>query len=221
MRAVEKDIARILYRLKYQFGRKAVLMQLVSGNQDLSTGSVSRDYWLSRIRNCIELPRRITTEFTYDLSYIAAGKNFTEGGFYDKTSGWLLIDYRELKHARPVSMDDLIQFKGRRLAKVSELIPTSTDMAIMMRVQFVDNYTIPDMPSYFVYDEDHDTSNQRLMGGFTGSGPEYQLEYHGETYLLNTTAHTITCDGTVWESSDVTGAYVATGEPTLRVRSLR
>jgi hypothetical protein len=42
---------------------------------------------------------RLARDFSYDLAFIAANKNFTYGGFYDETSKFVMIDAKDLPAA--------------------------------------------------------------------------------------------------------------------------
>jgi hypothetical protein len=59
------------------------------------------------------LPRKLRTDFAYDLSFIAANKNFTYGGFFGKTSRLVLIDALDLG-AYVIAKQDYITINSKR-----------------------------------------------------------------------------------------------------------
>lgn len=91
-----REIQRIIYNLKRQWGTPMTLKREIARlNPDtgVETPTVTATVTLNR---GILLPRKMITDFSYDLSYIAANKNFTYGGFYGKTTRLILIDSRDL-----------------------------------------------------------------------------------------------------------------------------
>jgi hypothetical protein len=66
------------------------------------------------INRAILLPRKISTNFAYDLSFIAANKNFTYGGFFGKTQRVILIDARDLG-TYIIAKQDYITVNGRKM----------------------------------------------------------------------------------------------------------
>ena len=91
-----REIQRIIYNLKRQWGT-AMTLRRETISLDVDTGvetpTVTATVTISR---GILLPRKMITDFSYDLSYIAANKNFTYGGFYGKTTRLILIDSKDL-----------------------------------------------------------------------------------------------------------------------------
>lgn len=91
-----REIQRIIYNLKRQWGTAMTLKrETTSLDVDLGveTPTVIATVTIGR---GILLPRKLSTDFAYDLSYIAANKNFTYGGFFGKTSRLILIDIKDL-----------------------------------------------------------------------------------------------------------------------------
>jgi hypothetical protein len=88
-----------IYKLKRRFGETVTFVRTdVAGTTDFTTGSVPEAYLeKQRVRNVIFMPFALTRNFSYDLSYIAANKNFTYGGMYDIDTSTLILDKRDLK----------------------------------------------------------------------------------------------------------------------------
>ncbi len=91
-----REIKRVIYRLKREWGTPMTLKrETTSLNVDtgVETPTVTATVTLPR---GILLPRKLSTDFSYDLSYIAANKNFTYGGFFGKTTRLVLLDAQDL-----------------------------------------------------------------------------------------------------------------------------
>lgn len=76
-----KNTVRVLIR---EYGIPITWQLLSSTTRDAKTGlrkTNTQDY---TIRKALVLPEIVTRKFAYDLAYIAAGKNFTYGGEYDR-----------------------------------------------------------------------------------------------------------------------------------------
>lgn len=91
-----REIQRIIYNLKRQWGTPMTLKRETT-SLDVDTGVETPTVTATVIINRgILLPRKMSTDFSYDLSYIASNKNFTYGGFFGKTSRLILVDARDL-----------------------------------------------------------------------------------------------------------------------------
>jgi len=91
-----RQISLILYRLKRNFGIAGTLRRPVTEGNDVRTGEVVITYESINIKRMIFLPRRNISDFVYDLSYIAANKNFTYGANFDTNDRWIIIDVKDL-----------------------------------------------------------------------------------------------------------------------------
>lgn len=96
----QRIFRNILYRIRHRHGFKAVLRKRdTSPTFDPETGretSEDNDYILRKVA---ELPRREERDFEYDLSYIAAGKNFTYGALFDRHDKVVIVDRTILRNA--------------------------------------------------------------------------------------------------------------------------
>ena len=93
-----RQIRIILYRLKRNFGISAMLRRPRTRSNNIRTGAQTVDYEEVYIRKVIFLPKRNISDFVYDLSFIAANKNFTYGAYFDTNDRWIIIDVRDYKH---------------------------------------------------------------------------------------------------------------------------
>jgi hypothetical protein len=81
---------------------------------NLETGEVVRDLLEITIKRGILLPERQSVDYMYDLSFIAANKNFTYGGFFEPGERAVLIDVHDLPSAFIITPEMYIVFQSRR-----------------------------------------------------------------------------------------------------------
>ena len=92
----KRFITNIIYRLKRRYGEVVDVLELTNSVLDTQTGEKTNTYDSVRVDRAIVLPSRINKEFVYDLSYIAASKDFTMGGLFDTTKRKILFDKADL-----------------------------------------------------------------------------------------------------------------------------
>lgn len=106
-------IKRIIYTLKRKWGKPATIYR-ETVTTDIDTGAnTATEVYSVTIRRAVLLPRNAKLDFAYDLSYIAANKNFTYGGFYGHNNQMILIDAVDLD-GEEVQKDDYILIQDRR-----------------------------------------------------------------------------------------------------------
>ena len=87
----------ILYKLKRGYGMNVLFRIPTTNEYDITTGAVTREYTEVNVRRAVVLPNRLTRDFVYDLAYIASNKNFTEGGYFDKSQPNIIVQNNDLK----------------------------------------------------------------------------------------------------------------------------
>lgn len=103
---------KILYRLKRSFGLPVVFKFPTKNEYNVETGVADREFQEISVRRAIVLPAKVTRDFVYDLAYIASNKNFTEGGFFDKTARNVIVRSTDLKGYTP-NLEWEATFKGK------------------------------------------------------------------------------------------------------------
>jgi hypothetical protein len=115
-----REMRRAIYALKRKFPQSVVLCRTTGTSTDVSTGRQTETLVKSTIKRAVFLPARALRDFAYDLSFIAANKNFTYGGLYDHTKRVVLIDRRDVDSSFVVDLNMHVIFDGRRY-EVKEL----------------------------------------------------------------------------------------------------
>lgn len=108
-----KFIRRVVRRLKRNLGLPVYFYQPTSNGTDLKTGQVSRTFNAVSVRRCIVLSSQEAREYVYDLSFIAANKDFTYGGFFDTERRLVIVDVADLNGVVP-NNDGYIVYNGRK-----------------------------------------------------------------------------------------------------------
>jgi hypothetical protein len=101
-----------LHRLKRQFGAEIIVYKAADVTQNLKTGVISRQYITTTVKRAIVLPVKSIRDFVYDLSFIAANKNFTYGAFFDISYRAVIIDQKDLPSGTTFTQDDYIVYEG-------------------------------------------------------------------------------------------------------------
>lgn len=104
---IEREQRRILYGLKRLFGRRVTLTKKLTPTVAAKTGLQS---FTSEtpfvIRRAILGPAEWNRSFAYDLAYIAAQRNFTYGGFFDRAEMAVIVDARDVAAFGEIKTDD-------------------------------------------------------------------------------------------------------------------
>lgn len=108
-------IRRTLYSLAKDYGGSFDLYQFVSEDVDQKTGKRTSQRNRIRIPKAILLPASLSRKFSYDLSFIAANKNFTYGGLYDINTRVVIVESRLLPKGIIFTLDDIITIGQTRL----------------------------------------------------------------------------------------------------------
>jgi len=109
-----REIRIILYRLKRNFGLPAIIRRPLTSIQDVTTGQITRTFLDIPIKKVIILPTKDLRNYIYDLAFIAASKNFTEGGLFDEKVRAMIIDIKDAPKGFVLTMNDHIVFETRR-----------------------------------------------------------------------------------------------------------
>ena len=109
-----RQIKNIVYRLKRSHGVVATLRKRGADSYDVQTGTITRASSDIVIKRAIMLPAQVSRQFFYDLSYVAANKNFAEGGFADMNKSVAIIDIRDLPKGTVIDNNDSLLANGNQ-----------------------------------------------------------------------------------------------------------
>lgn len=109
-----RNIRRVLYSLKKGFGVPMDIYQITKSDLDPRTGRQIIERRRIQIRKAILLPTVLARKFSYDLSYIAANKNFTYGGQYDIRDRMIIVEASDMPDGLAVKTEDYLVMEGSR-----------------------------------------------------------------------------------------------------------
>ena len=105
---------RELYKLKREFGRPIDLYRLNSVTNNVQTGIKSITKTKYPIKRGIILPDSYIKSKVYSLSFIAANKNFTYGGLFNRNIKAVIIDHNDLPSGFEILPEDFINIGQKR-----------------------------------------------------------------------------------------------------------
>lgn len=107
-----REMRQLLYPIKRRRGEPVQVHQIDDNDVNLQSGAITKSYLTYKIKKAIVLPVDTNRSFVYDLAFIAANKNFTGGGFFNKLNTIVIIDMQELPTGIIVSLNDYCSIKG-------------------------------------------------------------------------------------------------------------
>ena len=89
-------ITRVLRGLKRHYGMPISILIPTINDTNYRTGVVTYEESTINIKKAIILPSKWKRDYTYDLAYVAANKNFTEGGYFDTAQRDVIVDFKDV-----------------------------------------------------------------------------------------------------------------------------
>lgn len=132
-----RQIKVILYKLKHLYGQEITIYRRTTNTYDVKTGKSTIDYTQYKIKKAIVLESKMVRDFVYDLSFVAANKNFTYGGFFDITSRLVIIDYKDLSRLLSTYVPDLndhVIFNNRRY-EIAEVYESENFKGLVFKIK--------------------------------------------------------------------------------------
>jgi hypothetical protein len=106
-------IRKAIYRLKRDYGFPLRLYKITDVTMDLETGTKKRAVTFKQINRAVLVSARFYRSFVYDLSYIAAAKDFTSGGFFDAHDRAILLDWQDTRDFE-IKVDDYVVYDNKQ-----------------------------------------------------------------------------------------------------------
>jgi hypothetical protein len=139
-----RQIELVLYRLKREYGLPVTLRKPIQNDSDIQTGKITRAYSVCNIRKAIRLPTDLMRTFVYDLTYVAANKNFAYGGLFDKNTKIFILDKKDLKIDGvkvSITMDDHIVCQTKKYDMVT-IDETEDGTSYLIKAKNIDSSPI-------------------------------------------------------------------------------
>lgn len=129
-----RQIKVILYRLKRNFGLPVRIMVDESLTHNLQTGVIERVETVVNIKRAIIVTPNMIRDFTYDLSFIAANKNFTTGGYFDTSTRIMILDGKDIPSTYTPSLNNRCICEDKRY-EFEELNNVTGGMGYMIKLR--------------------------------------------------------------------------------------
>jgi hypothetical protein len=134
-----RQIELIIYNLKKHYGLPAYLRKPTKNENDVTTGKVVTEYEVFKIRKLICLPDESKRQFIYDLSYVAANKNFAYGGLFDRSIKMFILDRKDTKI--DVTLADNLVRDGRRY-DIIDIDKPEHNVCFLLKAKMLDSSPI-------------------------------------------------------------------------------
>jgi hypothetical protein len=112
MATKSKFMKNVIYKLKRSFGLPIEYYKINTHSTDLESGIHATTHTRIYISKAVVLRAREFRSFVYDLAYISANKDFTEGGFFDPQDRRVLLDVVDLPLGFNPTVDDYFILNG-------------------------------------------------------------------------------------------------------------
>lgn len=108
-----RRVRQLMRKLKREFPASIVVYHLLTQVVDPKNGQITKTWKRIAVRRAMVLPAKEIRSFVYDLSFIAANKNFTYGGLFDSATRRFIIDRDDMKGV-VLKKNDYITQDGQR-----------------------------------------------------------------------------------------------------------
>jgi len=107
-------IRQTIYALNREYGRAIVIVRPTVTERDFTEGCLEIETDKTKIRRAIVLPSAGQRDFDYDLSFIAANKNFTYGALFEKSARPIIIESKYLPKDYVIDHESHVEFDSKR-----------------------------------------------------------------------------------------------------------
>lgn len=108
-----RQIRNVIYRFQRLFGVAVSYRTVGTSSVNVQTGEVTLPESEIAIRKAIIIDRKKYPDIDYDLSFIAANKNFTYGGVFTRVERVMILLGRDLQGTVP-KLEDYTIFQDKR-----------------------------------------------------------------------------------------------------------
>lgn len=93
---------QVIYRMKMRYGQPVYVYELESHSTDVESGAKNVVLGIHYINKACVLTVSEARQFVYDLAFISANKDFTEGGYFDPEDRKIFIDADDIHYVPEV-----------------------------------------------------------------------------------------------------------------------
>lgn len=137
-----RQVRNIIYNLKRQYPSAITLKNVTEVQVDRAMGKQTLKTRTHDVKRAVVLPTKSVPDFVYDLSFIAANKNFTYGGLFDAKTTSIIIDGKDVPSDFEINfktkiIKDLVNHEIKNIGRTVDgrsYILTVTSLASMEKV---------------------------------------------------------------------------------------
>ena len=141
---LKRQIQLTLYKLKRDFGVPINVIYATTSTRDLETGDTTFTETSFKLHKAIVLSDKETRAAIYDLTFIAANKNFVYGGLFDSSTRLVVLDKRDLPKGYEPTLDHRFTIDGERFQfkSIEKTMPSAGYLITCVRLT---NQTVEDV----------------------------------------------------------------------------
>lgn len=149
MRNNSHEVTKAIYTLKRTLSKPVVLQKILTTSRDTKTGERIREIQNIPIRRVVVGDTSVLKKFVYDLSYIAANKNFTTGALFDQFDTLFIIDGKDLPKGVEVNQDSRVILDSQ-LYEIKSFTRTQDKRSYIIHGRALEQYETYEMISQYL-----------------------------------------------------------------------
>jgi len=131
-----REAKKILYKLKHSYGTAIIFFKNTGETKNYDTGDFTYTTESEIVKRGILLPLDFSSKFSYDLTFLAANKNFQYGANYDTGMRYLIIDQRDITF--DIGLQEYCTIDGKRYDVIS-FEDYAPSVAQIVRIRYTQN----------------------------------------------------------------------------------
>lgn len=138
MRNNTYEATKALYRLKRSLSYPVVVQKIIDTTRDSECGTRIRTFQHYALKAVVG-NTDVLKKFVYDLSYIAANKNFTTGALFDQYDVLIIIDGNDLPKGVEINHDTRIIRDGQ-LHEIKSYTNSADNKSYVIHARYLEQY---------------------------------------------------------------------------------
>lgn len=135
MGTVLSHVKRTITSFKHRYGLPIDYHIIDQHDVDPTTGDKTTVLAVHHVKKAVVMRTREFRSFVYDVAYMAANRDFTEGGYFDPEDRSIIVDAKDLGGHEP-TVDDYIIFQNKRY-DVSEVAEFEVDHMFAFNTRYI------------------------------------------------------------------------------------
>jgi hypothetical protein len=133
------EATKAIYKLKRQYSQEVVVQKITETERDWKNGNRQRHIQHVFIRRAVVTGTDVLKRFVYDLSFIAANKNFIVGGLFDQLDNFIIIDGKDLPKGFKINHDSRLIIDSKKF-EIKKIAKTPDDKSYFIHGRSLETY---------------------------------------------------------------------------------